>query len=220
MKTLLRLLSIVLVMYLLDRFYPAQFSLLFYPVMILVTFFHELGHALFAVLSGGDVHNMVINMDGSGMTTTSGGSESLTIIGGYLGSAIFGNLMVYAGAKGNSTSNIFAFIMIFIFMIATLFWISSIFALFWAIGYTICFYVLSKWKFLLSYVLMCIGLLSTIHILQDFRVGPSSDLEAYEQTVGIFPASIWMYIWLILVVCLTCFNGYLIVKSEKVVKTT
>lgn len=206
-------------MYLLDRFFPLHFSILFYPVMILVTFFHELGHAIFAVLSGGAVHNMVIYLDGSGVTTTSGGSESLTIIGGYLGSAIFGNLMVYAGTRGKTISTIFAFVLIFIFTIAALLWISSAFAFFWAIGYSVSFYLLSKWKFMLSNVLMCIGLLCTVHIIQDFRVGPSSDLQAYEQVVGIFPASLWMYIWLALVVCLTGLNGYLIVKGTKTLKT-
>jgi len=35
-----------------------------------------------------------------------------------------------------------------------------------------------------------------LYIIQDFRVGPKSDLLMYEQTVGMFSSQIWMYLWL------------------------
>ena len=43
---------------------------------------------------------------------------------------------------------------------------------------------------------MFLGLAAVLYIIQDFNVGPSSDLAAYEQVVGLFPAQIWMFIWL------------------------
>ncbi len=81
MKILSRLAIIFAIFIVFKIIFPLDSLLVFYPIMLLVTFFHELGHALFNILSGGTVHAMVIHMDGSGETLTSGGSEALTIMG-------------------------------------------------------------------------------------------------------------------------------------------
>jgi len=73
--------------------------IILYPITRLVTFLHELGHALGAVFTGGTVEDVIINNDGSGLTRTIGGSRPIILMGGYLGSAILGNLLVYIGAK-------------------------------------------------------------------------------------------------------------------------
>ena len=46
--------------------------------------------------------------------------------------------------------------------------------------------------------LMFLGLATVLYIIQDFNVGPKSDLAMYEQVVGIFPYQVWMYLWLAL----------------------
>ena len=43
---------------------------------------------------------------------------------------------------------------------------------------------------------MFLGLASIIYIVQDFNVGPSSDLKAYAELFIFIPAVAWMYIWL------------------------
>ena len=55
-------------------------------------------------------------------------------------------------------------------------------------------------------VAMFFGMTSVLYVIQDFQVGPGSDLMAYEQHIGIFPAQIWMYIWLIIVLVITWQN--------------
>ena len=40
------------------------------------------------------------------------------------------------------------------------------------------------------------GLAAVLYIIEDFNVGPQSDLAMYEKVVGIFPSQVWMYLWL------------------------
>jgi hypothetical protein len=55
-------------------------------------------------------------------------------------------------------------------------------------------------------ILMLLGLASVIYIIQDFRVGPSSDLAAMEREMKFIPAKVWMYIWLSIVLALLALN--------------
>jgi hypothetical protein len=87
-QTLLKTLAFITI-YLLLRFAGGGFGeKILYPINMLVTFLHELGHATGALLSGGKMKSMDINLDGSGLTTTLGGSTAITLVSGYIGSAI------------------------------------------------------------------------------------------------------------------------------------
>jgi hypothetical protein len=55
-------------------------------------------------------------------------------------------------------------------------------------------------------VLMFLGIAAVFYILQDFNVGPKSDLAAYTQVVGIFSTTVWMYIWLAIAAMLSYSN--------------
>src|ERR687884_991811 len=73
-------------------------SVLSYPFNIFVTFIHEGGHALAALLTGNSVASLSVATDGSGLTyTTSGGILSQTIVSsaGYLGAMAYGALLLF-----------------------------------------------------------------------------------------------------------------------------
>src|SRR5262245_46120275 len=72
-----------------------QLDFILYPVRLFVTFVHESGHALAALLTGGHVGGLTVLPDGSGYTLTSGGSRLLILPAGYLGAALFGALLFY-----------------------------------------------------------------------------------------------------------------------------
>jgi hypothetical protein len=55
-------------------------------------------------------------------------------------------------------------------------------------------------------VLMFLGIAAVFYILQDFNVGPKSDLASYAQVVGIFSTTVWMYIWLAIAAMLSYSN--------------
>lgn len=72
-------------------------ELLTYPFRIFVTFIHEGGHALAALITGNSVQSLTVAMNASGETyTTRGGmfSQILVSSAGYIGSMTFGALLL------------------------------------------------------------------------------------------------------------------------------
>lgn len=193
-----RLFAMVLV-YVILKFFGGSFgSLVLYPVTLLVTFLHEFGHALGAILTGGSVEGMQINPDGSGYTVTRGGNHAVVLMGGYLGSAVLGNLLFRIGVKHHTQAQNALYVLSFLMALTGILWFES----FTSTGLLICFSAVlffiarrSNWD---QDVMMFLGLATVLYIIQDFNVGPKSDLAMYEQVVGILPSQGWMYLWLIL----------------------
>ena len=68
-----------------------------YPFRIFVTFIHEGGHALAALLTGNSVASLSVALDGSGETYTSQGnilSQIFVSSAGYVGATAFGALLL------------------------------------------------------------------------------------------------------------------------------
>jgi hypothetical protein len=70
-------------------------SFLLYPFRLFVTYVHEAGHSLMAVLTGGSIAGFAISADGSGVAQTIGGNRALILPAGYLGAAFFGAALFY-----------------------------------------------------------------------------------------------------------------------------
>lgn len=66
------------------------------PLEIVVTFFHEAGHALTALLTGGSVDRFVLEANGTGYAQTRGGIRLLVMAGGYLGATLAGAAILRA----------------------------------------------------------------------------------------------------------------------------
>jgi hypothetical protein len=197
---------LMLMVYVLLRFFGGAASQLLYPVIWLVAFLHELGHAIGALVTGGQVLALQINPDGSGLTTTQGGLVGIILICGYLGSALFGNLLFYIGARKASLSQSTLTALGVVMLFAALKWQTTPTSTFLQIAFGLVLLFLA-WRTTWDRdVLMFLGMASVLYVVQDFRVGPSSDLAAYESRVGIFPAEVWMYIWLGVVLILTIWN--------------
>jgi len=77
-----------------------------YPFLIFSTFIHETSHALAAVLSGGRVDSLIVRMNGSGVTYTQGGLQFLITSAGYLGTTVFGGLILILSRKQNSVRTV------------------------------------------------------------------------------------------------------------------
>lgn len=65
-----------------------------YPFLIFSTFIHETSHAFAAVLTGGDVESLIVRTNGSGVTYTRGGLRFIISSAGYLGTTLFGALLL------------------------------------------------------------------------------------------------------------------------------
>lgn len=188
-----------------------------YPIRLLVTFLHEFGHAVGALLTGGSVENVQINQDGSGWTKSINGNRSITIMGGYIGSAIFGNMLFFIGAKlrwlVKPMLSLLAASMIF----TAVYWYTSPFTSGMLILFSLTLIIITFKTNFGKVVLMFLGLASILFIIQDFNVGPSSDLAAYADELVILPAVAWKYIWLFIVVVMSFFNLKLLLNSNETV---
>jgi hypothetical protein len=79
-------------------------NVVLYPIRLFVTFVHESGHATMALATGGMVDWMRVHADGSGVTETRGGIPLLVISGGYVGSTLFGALLLQIGRISRSAN--------------------------------------------------------------------------------------------------------------------
>lgn len=68
---------------------------LVYPFRLFVTFVHETGHGLAALLTGGRFLGFQVFENGAGVALTAGGSRLLILPAGYLGAAAFGAILFY-----------------------------------------------------------------------------------------------------------------------------
>ncbi len=74
-------------------------NIFLYPFKLFVTTIHEACHALVARLTGGNVQMISIAPDESGLTLTAGGIRPLISMAGYLGTAVFGGLLIWWGKR-------------------------------------------------------------------------------------------------------------------------
>lgn len=74
-----------------------------YPFLIFATFIHESSHALMTVVTGGHVDSLTVALDGSGLTYSEGGFRILISSAGYLGTAVFGGLLLILSARRRAT---------------------------------------------------------------------------------------------------------------------
>jgi hypothetical protein len=67
-----------------------------HPFKIFATFIHEISHSIAALLTGGSVvgHSMTVRWDGSGEVLYTGGWSFIVNSAGYLGTTLFGCLMM------------------------------------------------------------------------------------------------------------------------------
>lgn len=74
-----------------------------YPFTMLGTWFHEMGHGITAMILGGTFHNIEISLRAGGIATSSlpagssGFSSALVSMGGLLGPAIAGSILIMLG---------------------------------------------------------------------------------------------------------------------------
>jgi hypothetical protein len=106
-------------------------SLLLYPFTILATWFHEMGHAIAAMLTGRGFDRLQIFADGSGVAHSlrpADGyrlTDALVAASGPLGPAIAGALLIISSRSPSATRNALAVLGIAL-IVSTLIWVRSI----------------------------------------------------------------------------------------------
>lgn len=69
------------------------------PVKLLAVTFHEVSHAMAALLTGGRVFGYAIAPDGAGITLGIGGNMTFILLAGHIGSCLWGVLIYYMSVR-------------------------------------------------------------------------------------------------------------------------
>ena len=198
-------------------------EILTYPFRIFVTFIHEGGHAIAALLTGNSVASLSVAMNASGETyTTQGGVFSQMFISsaGYLGSMVFGALLLVLIRKAIAARIVLLCCSVVVFgltMIYGLFkpifsassWSGIPFTLFAGLFLTVGLFLIARFAsnrvatFFVSFlavqcVLNALTDLKTVFFLSaPFAPVAPTDAVNMAQATG-FPAILWAGIWIVL----------------------
>lgn len=197
------------------------FSIIYSPIQTFTTALHEIGHALFCSLTGGSVTGMTIVSDGAGhggLTFGLGGSHFIYGQTGYLGTTLFGCIMLWLGRRQSFTRpvlvglGVLLLASVFFYMMPGLYnkpeysgqiMSSMVIGVLMAAA----LFAGAKWLPLqvASLVLLFLGVQTALNALHDIVVlaqitlgmhGPASfsDATNMAQETGI-PAIVWSFFW-------------------------
>ncbi|KAK3947948.1 peptidase M50B-like-domain-containing protein [Pseudoneurospora amorphoporcata] len=180
---------------------------LLWPFKMLVIAFHEFGHAIACVLTGGKVLSISLDPREGGVTHMQGGRSGLTLPAGYLGSSLIGALLTFCGF--NIVASKVASFAVGVCFLLTLWWgrrdwltIGTVLA---AVGLLVgCWFIAHAEA--LRYVVLFIGVMSSLYSAWDIcddlilRKVNSSDASVFAKRYG-GSSQCWGVIWSIISLC-------------------
>lgn len=181
------------------------------PVMYLNTHLHELSHALMTKLTGGEVTKIIVNADGSGETPVLGGQIFLIASAGYVGSSIFGAVMIALGNLEKSAKHALSALAILL-ALSMVVWVRGdstgiIAGLAWIVilAGIVSFVKGRPLMFVCQFLglQMCLNSLMSVFALVQLTVATEvhSDASILENLTGI-PSIFWALIWSMMSVAL------------------
>ncbi len=179
-----------------------------YPIKIFVVFLHELGHAVAAWLTGGQVISIQIFPDEGGLTTTRGGWPFVILSAGYVGSLLFGGVLLYLASRRTWVRRLLL-VLGALLALSTLLFFRNFFAVVYGLVVVVALFF-SAYRLPLDvnfHLLRFIAVASCLYALLDIRrdlftpvpagSGVVTDAVALSQLTGI-PAIVWSGLWLVI----------------------
>jgi hypothetical protein len=177
-----------------------------YPLRLFVTFIHEGGHALAALLTLGSVERLVIYADASGETYTRGGLPILIASAGYLSSTAYGAgllALLHDGSRAKAVLTITAALI----LILTGLFAANPFSLFIGVALMvilswIAIAASARWAhFFLSFLAVQCCLNAFYDLRTLFLISATTDLRSDAvnmQEMTMIPATFWAVFWIAL----------------------
>lgn len=168
------------------------------PLKIFVVFIHETGHALATLLTGGSVHAMVVTPWESGYVQPRGGNALVIASAGYVGSALFGGIMLSLAGRRQWTQHIFTTLAI-VFGVVTIAFVRNVFGWAFGLGTAAIFGLLAYKRFSFSvYIVDILAVMSSMYALYDLTdflwIGACTDAVILADITGV-PAFVWALLW-------------------------
>lgn len=180
--------------------------LVVYPLRLFVTFIHEGGHALAALLTLGSVQRLEIHANASGATYTYGGLSFLISSAGYLATMAYGAgllTLLHDGGRAKAVLTVTAAIILTL----TGFFAADQFSLFIGIALTgLLVWVAIGWSarlahFFLSFLAVqcCLNAIYDLQTLFLISATTNQHSDAVNmQEATMIPAVVWASLWIIL----------------------
>jgi hypothetical protein len=176
-------------------------SFLVYPFKVFVVFLHEISHGLAALATGGSVRAIGLTFEEGGVCVTEGGSRFLILNAGYLGSLVWGALLLVLALRTSRSREIVGGIGAFTLLV-TLLYVRSAFGLAWGL-FTGAGLLLGAGRLSRAaseVLLTTIAVVSCLYALADVggdlfsRSVPGSDASALAALTHL-PAFLWELLW-------------------------
>jgi hypothetical protein len=175
-----------------------------YPLKLFVVLLHETSHALMAVATGGRVDRLVITADQGGICYCPGGNAFLTLSAGYLGSLLWGALILtLARARRPAPHNTTTAIGVAVLALTALF-VRNMFGVLFGVLFGAALVALrGAGRTVHVLTLTALGLTSCLYALLDIKSDvidrPHLPSDAYmlAQMTGV-PTVVWGVLWIAL----------------------
>jgi hypothetical protein len=119
-----------------------------YPLSLLATCAHELGHGFAALLVGAEFHSFVLHADGTGMATWQGSpgrlATALVATGGLLGPSIAGSLLLIL-ARSTRQSRLLLWLVAGSLLVVVVWWTRNPFGVIFLLACAVFFAVAALW---------------------------------------------------------------------------
>lgn len=178
-----------------------------YPIRLFVTFIHEGGHAVAAILTLGQVESLHVYLaDASGRTLTRGGMGIAIASAGYLASTAFGAALLILGsytrrAKAALTASAGVILLITVFLAGD--WITWVMGIVLALGLVLLAMIASPTfsHFLLSFLAVQCCLNAVLDLQTLFLISATTNMHSDAANMAqmtLIPATFWAVSWLVI----------------------
>jgi hypothetical protein len=173
-----------------------------YPLKLFVVLLHETSHALMALATGGRVDRLIITADQGGACYCPGGNAFLTLSAGYLGSLLWGALiLVLARATRPAPRNTTTAVGVAVLLLTAMFVRNTFGVVFGALFGAALVALRGANRTVHVLVLTALGLTSCLYALLDIKSDvldrPHLPSDAYmlAQMTGV-PTVVWGVLWI------------------------
>ena len=175
-----------------------------YPIKLFVVLLHELSHGLAALITGGKIVRIDINANQGGVCYTAGGWQFLILSAGYLGSMLWGGLILILASRTRYDKFISAVIGIIVVVIALLY-IRTPFGLIYGIVFGVALFLTGFFAPMEvnDFILKLIGLTSILYVIIDIKddliTRTVKDSDAFKMAQSYFGVPVfWGVLWIII----------------------
>lgn len=177
-----------------------------WPFKILVVLFHELGHALAALATGGEVVSIELSPMEGGETLTRGGARFFVLSAGYLGSLSFGVLWLFL-ARTPKVARFGVWALALVLIGCTLLWVRPLVSFGFGFSVLATGAAIAMARFAPAaasqWLLRALGVFSVLYALWDIRSdvfqrpGMASDATMLAE-ITFIPGPVWGAVWLLI----------------------